>query len=149
LSNVRDGSRVVGYTLLGILGLAALALIATLAFGGVSWITAPFRGEVDKRERTEGNGAFRIATYEEFFDLCASVQTAEQQLKGLQEELDGKPSADRAEHIRTSMTAVKASRAESISTYNSKATQEHREAFQDARLPYKLNVNDQETQCAA
>ncbi|CAL9609114.1 hypothetical protein SUDANB1_05588 [Streptomyces sp. enrichment culture] len=149
MSNVRDGSRVLGYSLLGIGGLAVLALIATFAFGGVSWVTAPFRGEVDKRERTEGNGAFRIATYEEFFDLCASVQTAEQQLKGLQEELDGKPSADRAERIRTSMTAVKASRAESISTYNSKAGQEHRTAFQDAALPYKLDVTAKETQCAA
>ncbi|MFJ2007048.1 hypothetical protein [Streptomyces chartreusis] len=145
----KEGSRAVGYSILGIVVLAVLTLIAIFAFGGVSQLTAGFRGETDKKNRTEGNGAFRVASYEEFFDLCASVQTAEQQLVALQEELEAKPSAERAEKIRTSMTAVKASRAESISTYNSKATQEHRVAFQDADLPYKLNVTDQETQCAA
>ncbi|WP_435218349.1 hypothetical protein [Streptomyces sp. bgisy034] len=145
----KEGSRAVGYSILGIVVLAVLTLIAIFAFGGVSQLTAGFRGETDKKNRTEGNGAFRVASYEEFFDLCASVQTAEQQLAALQEELDGKPSPERAEKIRQSMTAVKASRAESINTYNSKATQEHRVAFQDADLPYKLNVTDQETQCAA
>ena len=145
----KEGSRALGYTILGIVGLAVLTLIAIFAFGGVSQLTAGFRGDTDKKNRTVGSGAFRIATYEEFFDLCASVQTAEQQLKALQEELDGKPSTDRAEKIRTSMTAVKASRAESVTTYNAKATQEHRTAFQDADLPYKLDVNAEETQCAA
>ncbi|WP_328439325.1 hypothetical protein OHA71_23595 [Streptomyces sp. NBC_00444] len=145
----KEGSRLLGYTITAIVAVAVLSLIAIFAFGGVSQLTAGFRGETDKKNRTEGSGAFRIATYEEFFDLCASVQTAEQQLKALQEELDGKPSAERAEKIRQSMTAVKASRAESITTFNSKATQEHRETFQDADLPYKLDINAQETQCAA
>ncbi|MEI5520724.1 hypothetical protein WB388_08925 [Streptomyces brasiliscabiei] len=145
----KDGSRILGYTILGIVALTLCSLIAIFAFGGVSWLTAPFRGEVDKKNRTEGSGAFRIATYEEFFDLCAAVQTAEQQQTALQQELDDKPSPERAEKIRTSITAVKAARAESISTYNSKATQEHRTAFQDADLPYKLDPNTQETQCAA
>ncbi|MDX2749596.1 hypothetical protein PV413_03485 [Streptomyces scabiei] len=145
----KDGSRVLGYTILGIVALAVCSLIAVFAFGGVGWLTAPFRGEVDKKNRTEGSGAFRIATYEEFFDLCAAAQTAEQQLAVLQEELDGKPSPERAEKVRTSITAVKASRAESINTYNSKASQEHRSAFQDADLPVKLDPTAQETQCAA
>ncbi|MDX3026769.1 hypothetical protein [Streptomyces scabiei] len=145
----KDGSRVLGYTILGIAAIAVCSLIAVFAFGGVGWLTAPFRGEVDKKNRTEGSGAFRIATYEEFFDLCAAAQTAEQQLAVLQQELDGKPSPERAEKIRTSITAVKASRAESINTYNSKASQEHRTAFQDADLPVKLDPNAQETQCAA
>lgn len=145
----KEGSRALGYTILGIVALAVCSLIAVFAFGGVGWLTAPFRGEVDKKNRTEGSGAFRIATYEEFFDLCAAVQTAEQQIKALNEELDDRPSAERAEKIRTSITAAKAGRAESVNTYNSKATQEHRTAFQDADLPYKLDINAQETQCAA
>ncbi|MFF9312181.1 hypothetical protein ACF1BS_14845 [Streptomyces sp. NPDC014748] len=145
----KDGSRLLGYTLLGIAALSLCSLVAIFAFGGVSQLTAPFRGETDKRNRTVGSGAFRISAYEEFYDLCSSVQTAEQQLKALQEELDGKPSPDRAERIRTSITAVRASRAESINTYNSKAGQEHRRAFQDADLPARLDLNAQETQCAA
>ncbi|MFF7142318.1 hypothetical protein ACFZB5_13850 [Streptomyces nodosus] len=148
----KEGSRLIGYTLAGIAALAAFTLIAIYAFGGVSQLTASFRGETDKKNRTVGSGAFRIATYEEFFDLCASVQTSEAQLKALTDELDDKdhpPTADRAENIRTSITAVKASRAESITTYNSKASQEHRSAFQDANLPARLDLTAQETQCAA
>ncbi|MFJ8345103.1 hypothetical protein ACIQ9J_01745 [Streptomyces sp. NPDC094153] len=148
----KEGSRVLGYTILGIAALAVCSLVAIFAFGGVSQLTAPFRGETDKRNRTVGSGAFQIATYEEFFDLCASVQTSEAQLKALNEELGDKdhpPTADRAEKIRTSITAVKASRAESITTYNSKASQEHRQAFQDADLPARLDLTAQETQCAA
>ncbi|MFJ2719424.1 hypothetical protein [Streptomyces sp. NPDC087437] len=145
----KEGSRVFGYTILGIVALAACSLVAVFAFGGVSQLTAPFRGETDKKNRTVGSGAFRLSAYEEFFDLCSATQTAEQQLKALNEELDGKPSEDRAERIRTSITAVKASRAESINTYNSKAGQEHREAFLDADLPYRLDMTAQETKCAA
>ncbi|MFJ1653459.1 hypothetical protein ACIOC2_19130 [Streptomyces sp. NPDC088337] len=145
----REGSRLFGYTIVVIGALAVCALVAVFAFGGVSQLTAGFRGETDKKNRTVGSGAFRLSAYEEFFDLCASVQTSEQQLKALNEELDDKPGPDRAERIRTSITAVKASRAESINTYNSKAGQEHRQAFLDADLPYRLDVNAQETKCAA
>ncbi|MGW5122998.1 hypothetical protein ACWEQ7_02855 [Streptomyces sp. NPDC004069] len=148
----KEGSRLLGYTILGITALAVCSLVAIFAFGGISQLTAPFRGETDKRNRTEGNGAFRLSAYEEFFDLCASVQTSEAQMKALQDELDDKdhpPTVERAERIRTSITAVKSSRSESITTYNAKAGQEHRQAFQDANLPARLDINDQETQCAA
>ncbi|MDT0476213.1 hypothetical protein RM863_29220 [Streptomyces sp. DSM 41014] len=148
----KDGSRALGYAIASIAAAALLTLIAIYAFGGVSQLTAPFRGETDKKDRTTGSGAFRIATYEEFFDLCAGVQTAEQQIKALTDELHDTaqpPTPERAEKIRTSLTAVRSSRAESIATYNSKATQEHRTAFHDAALPYKLDPAAEETQCAA
>ncbi|MFJ4551038.1 hypothetical protein ACIP4X_17730 [Streptomyces sp. NPDC088817] len=145
----KEGSRVVGYTIAAIVGLAVCSLVAVFAFGGVSQLTSSFRGETDKKNRTVGSGSFRLSAYEEFFDLCASVQTSEAQMKALQDELDDKPSPDRAERIRTSITAVKASRAESINTYNSKASQEHRRSFLDADLPYRLDMTAQETKCAA
>ncbi|MCX4799693.1 hypothetical protein OG497_38200 [Streptomyces sp. NBC_01242] len=126
-----------------------VATIFTVGIFAIRWATADVRGKADKREQTIANGAFRIATYEEFFDLCASVQSAEQKVKVLEEELAAKPSEDRAERIRTSIAALKATRADSIATYNSKASQEHRTAFQDAALPYHLDNTTQETQCAA
>lgn len=131
--------------LLVILGIS-LIVVSTFA---IRWFTADIRGEANKREQTVANGAFRIATYEEFFDLCASVQSAEQRIKAQEEELATKPSEDRAERIRTNIAALKSTRADSIATYNSKATQEHRTAFQDAALPYRLDNTTQETQCAA
>ncbi|MFB7461240.1 hypothetical protein [Streptomyces sp. NPDC056188] len=145
----KEGSRLLGYTIAGIAALAACTLIAIFAFGGVSQLTAPFRGETDKKNRTVGSGAFRIATYEEFFDLCAAVQSSEAAIKNVQDELATKPSADRAEKLQQAITAQRNTRAESITTYNSKASQEHRTAFQDADLPYRLDINAQETKCAA
>ncbi|MGW1436908.1 hypothetical protein ACWD7M_16860 [Streptomyces griseus] len=133
--------------LFGLLTFLAFCLLVGVFFT-FRWITADIRGEASKREQTVANGAFRLATYEEFFDLCAAVQTSEQQLAALHTELDGKPGPDREERIRSSITAVTASRAESINTYNSKATQEHRTAFQDANLPYTLDITTKETQCA-
>ncbi|MEV7675163.1 hypothetical protein [Streptomyces sp. NPDC088752] len=124
----------------------SLIIAATFA---IRWATGDLRGEADKRERTIASGAFRLATYEEFFDLCASVQSSEQKIKTLEEELAAKPSDDRAERIRTSLTALKATRADSVTAYNSKASQEHRTAFQDAALPYRLDLTTQETKCAA
>ncbi|MFJ4902823.1 hypothetical protein [Streptomyces sp. NPDC088727] len=131
---------------------AVTIIVVPLIYGaifGFRWFTADIRGEADKREQTIANGAFRIATYEEFFDLCASVQSTEQKIKTLEGELDAKPSEDRAERLRTSISALKNIRADSIATYNSKAAQEHRTAFQDAALPYRLDNTTQETQCAA
>ncbi|SMF85977.1 hypothetical protein [Streptomyces sp. Amel2xC10] len=145
----KEGSRALGYAVLGIAVLAVLTLIAILAFGGVSQLTAGFRGETDKKNRTVGSGAFRIATYEEFFDLCASAQAAEAAIKNAEKELDTEQPADRQAQLRQVITAQSNIRAEAITTYNSKATQEHRGAFQDADLPYKLDIDAEETQCAA
>ncbi|AXK37170.1 hypothetical protein DVA86_07860 [Streptomyces armeniacus] len=131
----------------GIAVLAAVGLVATLVFGGVGWLTAPFRGEADKRERTEGSGAFRIATYEEFFGLCTAVQTKEGTIKALEEER-GTATASRRARIDTSLTALKSSRAEAVHEYNSRAAQEHRSAFKDRDLPPRLDVNDTATRCA-
>lgn len=129
--------------------IVAFISLASIAVFAIRWATADVRGEASKREQTIANGAFRIATYEEFFDLCAAVQSGEQKIKIQEEELATKPSEDRAERIRTNLAALKATRAESIATYNSKAAQEHRTAFLDAALPYHLDNTDQETQCAA
>jgi Na+-transporting methylmalonyl-CoA/oxaloacetate decarboxylase gamma subunit len=132
-------------------GVAAFFLVLLLlifAFGGLKWITASFRGEVDARERTEASGAFRLATYEEFFNLCADVQTKEASISNLKEELETSEDAQRQQVINTSVTALRNSRAESINKYNSLAAQEHRQAFRDNDLPARLNINEEITECA-
>lgn len=146
---LKEGSRTTGYTIVGILILAVIAVIAIFAFGGVARLTAPFRGETEKIERTEGSGAFRQATYEEFYDLCAAVQDAEGRISNLEKELDGDPGEHRVTQINSSLTAVRNSRIESINAYNSKASQEHRNSFRDADLPARLDRTTEETQCAA
>lgn len=145
--------RLIGGSVAATIGV--FALVAALLFGGVyfaafySSTTADTRGKTAQRENTKANGAFRQAAYEEFFDLCASVQSSEDKVKNLQDELDNKPPADREWVLRQSVTALENTRAEAIRTYNSKATQFHREQFLDSDLPYRLSVAEEKTECAA
>ncbi|GAA2107765.1 hypothetical protein [Streptomyces synnematoformans] len=145
----KEGSRIFGFTIAGIAAAALLYVVGVFAVGGAAWFTAPFRGEVDARERTEGSGAFRITSYEEFFDLCTAAQDAEDQIAALTEELDTQPPEERVTRINTSITAARAARADAINDYNSLAAQEHKAAFHDADLPARLDKNAEETLCAA
>ncbi|GAA3742463.1 hypothetical protein HDA32_003281 [Spinactinospora alkalitolerans] len=129
--------------------IVALLVAAAFAFGGVQRITASFRGETEAIERTEASGDFRIATYEDFFGLCEAVQNAEAQIDSLEQELDTDPPQSRVTQINASLTAIRANRIESINEYNSKAGQEHRQAFQDADLPERLDPDTEETTCVA
>ncbi|MGA5598453.1 hypothetical protein ACPCSE_29885 [Streptomyces cellulosae] len=130
-----------------LLVLLGLALLAAAVFG-IKWVTADVRGAADAREKTVANGDFRIGTYEQFFELCSSVQSAEAAISNAERELATKPSQERAEKLQQAITAQRNVRADSIATYNSKAAQEHRQAFLDAALPVRLDLNAQETQCA-
>lgn len=144
---VREGVRVSTWIVGGIVALAVLGVIGTFVFGGGGWLTAPFRGEAQERENTVGSGAFRQSTYQEFFDLCEAVQNAEGSIEVLHEEREGASQARRTQ-IDQSVTALKASRIESVNDYNSKAAQEHRAPFRDKDLPYRLDAKDTTTTCA-
>ncbi|MFI0967029.1 hypothetical protein ACH4S8_37445 [Streptomyces sp. NPDC021080] len=150
LRDLGAGARALLYTVLGILALALLTALGIYAFGTVQNETADYRGRRDVREKTVANADFRIGTYEQFFDLCQSTQAAEAAIKNALQELDTtNPSDDRKAQLQQVITAQRNTRADSITTYNSKASQNHREAFLDADLPYRLDVNAKETQCAA
>ncbi|MEV0635830.1 hypothetical protein AB0I77_12810 [Streptomyces sp. NPDC050619] len=147
MSTTREDFKAGIWVIGAVAALVTVGLTLTLAIGGVSWLTAPFRGEVDKRDRTEGSGAFRIATYEEFFGLCSTVQSKEGTIRTLEEE-NKTASESRRAQISTSLTALKSSRMEAVNEYNAKAAQEHRSAFRDKDLPPRLDVNDMNTTCA-
>lgn len=147
MGQVREGARLGAWAVGGVIGLAVLYMIGAFAFGGAGWITAPFRGEVDERENTVGSGEFRQTTYEEFFDLCEAAQNAEGAIQALQEERST-ASRTRMTQIDQSITALKVTRVESITAYNSKAAQEHRAPFRDKDLPYRLDATAARTTCA-
>ncbi|MFF7476065.1 hypothetical protein [Streptomyces sp. NPDC008092] len=146
MGEVREGARWAAWAVAGVVGLAVLYLIGAFAFGGAAWITAPFRGAQEQRENTVGSGEFRQTTYEEFFDLCEAVQNAEGTIKALQEERKT-ASETRTAQIDQSITALRATRIESVNDYNSKAAQEHRAPFRDKDLPYRLDVDAKRTKC--
>jgi hypothetical protein len=146
MGRLREGARLAAWAVSGVIGLAVLYVIGVFAFGGAEWITAPFRGEADKRENTVGSGEFRQTTYEEFFDLCEAAQNAEGTIQALREEREV-ASETRTTQIDQSITALKATRIESVNTYNSKAAQEHRAPFRDKDLPYRLDAGAERTTC--
>ncbi len=146
MGQVREGARLGAWAVGGIIGLAMLYVIGVFAFGGAGWITAPFRGEAE-RENTVGSGEFRQTTYEEFFGLCEAVQNAEGTIQALQEERKT-ASETRTTQIDQSITALKATRIESVNAYNAKAAQEHRAPFRDQDLPYRLDATAERTTCA-
>lgn len=146
MGDLREGARTGTWIVCGIVGLAVLYVVGVFAFGGAGWITAPFRGEVEERERTVGSGTFRLTTYEEFFDLCEAVQNAEGTIQVLQQER-GSASDARKTQIDQSITALRATRIESVNDYNTKAAQEHRAPFRDKGLPYRLDATAEKTTC--
>ncbi|MEU9657423.1 hypothetical protein [Streptomyces chartreusis] len=146
MGQVREGARLGAWAVVGVVGLAVLYVIGAFAFGGAGWITAPFRGEAERRENTVGSGEFRQTTYEQFFDLCEAVQNAEGTVQALQEERKA-ASETRKTQIDQSITALKATRIESVNEYNSKARQEHRAPFRDKDLPYRLDADAERTTC--
>lgn len=148
-NTVRSGWRIFWLAALSIVLITATILVLVFATGWGKRLTAGFRGETAEREMTEASGRFRLATYEDFFDLCTSVQNAEARAANLEAELESGPTAARESQINSSLTAVRNQRASSANEYNSKAAQEHRTAFLSNNLPEKIDLNEENTECAA
>lgn len=152
---MREGAEIAGKTI----ALAAVVLVVVLIIGAMYLFgfglfqrgTADFRGGTEQIEKTKGSGDYRIASYDHFFNLCASVQSKEATIDALEKELSRKPdpSESRTEQIYAAITANEAIRAETINQYNVDAKKEATVGqFRASNLPYELNANAKETQCA-
>lgn len=151
---LRNTGRLAGATL----AVGAIVLLTMLVFGlmavfGVGLFqreTAEFRGKTAEIERTKADADYRIANYDKFFDLCASIQADEDTIATLEAELDTKPSADRREQINATLTAVRANRFASISEYNADAAKAGTAGqFRDSNLPPSIDKTQESTTCAA
>lgn len=137
-----------GIALLSLVSILALSTITLFATGTIQKWTADFRGGVKAKEQTTASGSFRVGTYEDFFNLCSSVQSDEDSIRNMEEELEAEETTDdRKAKIRQNITAMKNSRAETVRDYNSKAGNEYRGAFKDAGLPDRLDVTNFNTEC--
>lgn len=125
----------------------AVSVVVTFATGSASWVTAPFRGATEANEQTVADGDYRNSTYNSFFNLCSSVQSAEDAITNMQSELDSGVSETREAQLQQSVTAQRNSRAESVREYNAAAQQETKDFMRDSDLPESLDVNDPETEC--
>lgn len=125
-------------------------LIAVYGFGFLQRGTADFRGETGQIEQTKANSSYRIASYDNFYDSCASVQSLESKIINMKEELEETEGKQRETVLNTSITASKNKRAELIASYNADARKEATQGqFRASDLPYELDENEEETTCEA
>lgn len=126
-----------------------LFLVAVYGFGFLQRGTADFRGETGQIEQTKANSDYRIAQYDHFYDLCASVRSIESKINNMEEEVE-ESEGQRETTLKTSITASKNKRDELIESYNADARKEDtRGNFRASDLPYEIDKNEEETVCEA
>lgn len=153
--NVRHSTYSTRSTVLRIIG--GIAALAVLIAVGIGWMfasgtfkkaTADFRGGVAATEQIHANGAYRIAQYDHFFDLCAAIQGKDAQLDALKTELKT-ATGQRAEIVAASITGVTGARNGQIAQYNGDASKADTAAnFLSSSLPYKLDPTQEHISCA-
>ncbi|SPT57095.1 hypothetical protein [Actinomadura madurae] len=149
---VRQGGIVLVAGVVAIVVVLILSIMYVFGWGFFTQTTAPWRGEVDKREQVEGSGDYRIAAYDHFHDLCAQVQSDEASIRNLRRELtsEPKPTEERALQIRASITALENNRVANINQYNADAAKKHTMGqFRSSGLPYRLSPSTEETTCTS
>lgn len=140
-----------GKTIAAVVGGVLLLVLLPVAFFGIRWATADIRGAGDAREQILADGDFRIQAYQTFFDLCASVQSQEDRIDSLDQELNDEnnpPTDARVGQIQSSLSAIRSTRGDLINQYNADASRSWTEGqFRDEDLPYQLNIDEEDTTC--
>lgn len=145
----KDALKFIGAGLLAIVGVVLLYLIGVFVFGGLSQLTADFRGETDKRNKVEANGSYRIAAYDHFYDLCSSIQATEDTIGNQLAERET-ASPERQAQIDANVVASRNVRASAIRQYNADARKSYTSGqFKASDLPFALDINAKETSCDA
>lgn len=122
-----------------------VGLIGVYGFGWFQRETANYRGETQAIEQTKANADFRLNSYNLFFDLCGDVQSLEDRI-GYAE---SKAAATGTTDAQTELDALRSRRSQLVREYNAKASRDFTEGqFLSTNLPYRLDINNKETQCA-
>lgn len=150
----KDGIR--GTTLAIIVGVCAVVVLIVVGLVGVygfGWFqrgTADFRGRTNQINQVNGNGSYRIAAYDHFYDLCAGVQTDEARIASTQRDLKLTTDPARKMQLEANLSAQQNTRAGDINQYNADARKAATEGqFRASDLPYQLDINAEETTCTA
>lgn len=128
-------------------GYAVTALIAIVLLMVVGSALGIFGNFLQVGDRVSDRAQF---SYEEFYDKCHSVRSLENQEQQLQDQLDRTNPEDQDEinRINSSLTGVRARRAQVIEEYNSNASKWTRNLFQANDLPERLGTERESTTCA-
>lgn len=149
------------FTGIGILGGIAIGFFVLLGLGLGLFVLnqevlrweAPIIGKTE-RIQIVNSGEFQLRAYNHFFDLCASVKSAETRIDNAKESLDSSQQGDRNYDVfLLNYNAAKQSRADAVNQYNADATKDWSEGiFLDADLPWQISTEYQpyggKTTCA-
>lgn len=144
------------YGLGWILAIGGVILLLSAIGWGISfawgWMTAGPSGKLQARQQIL-SGDNRIQAYNHFFDLCASVQTAETAIDSTNAQLALPQSADDKSRLETNLQAQIINRAEAVNQYNQDAAKSYTVGqFRSLALPYSLPTDYQKgahTTCAS
>lgn len=129
----------------------ALVLALTVGVWGFQWITAPFKGATEARNQTVGNGSYRIAAYNTFYDQCAGAQAVQQNLANTKRRLkQARQDGDQAEVSRqeTNLQAQQNDLNTLVAQYNADSHKTYTLAqFKASDLPFTLDSH-QEILCS-
>lgn len=143
-------STAVKATVLALVALLVIGLIGVFGFGWFQRSTADYRGKTGQIEQVQGDGSYRIAAYDHFYDLCAAVQAQEASIGNVQAELDTKPDKQRTAVLEASLTALKNNRAQLVTQYNADARKADTKGhFRSSDLPFQINLESEHTTCSA
>lgn len=138
----------IGVVVAGI-ALLALAFMAVFGVGFFQRSTAGFRGQTSAIEKTKANGNFRIAAYDQFFDLCNAVKATEGKLVIADQAVTDFKGTDQENTAIANKHAIESQRVTLANEYNNKASRSFTEGqFRDSKLPYQIDLTQENTQCA-
>jgi hypothetical protein len=127
-----------------------VAFMWTFGFGFFTDHAADRQGRSEQKQGTIGDGNYRIAQYDSFFDQCASVQSIEDKIRNAQDELKTTTDPQRKNQVLINVGALKNNRAEAIRQYNADARKADTKGhFRASDLPFQLDPTDTETTCTA
>jgi len=113
-------------------------------------VTAEIKGKVEAQQEIM-SGENQIARYNEFFDVCANIQSLEYSLDAQYALLENAEDQDR---VRYNIAALEAQRARQIAQYNADSNKSYTWGqFRDSDLPYQLDATPyqnkgEKTKCA-
>lgn len=126
-----------------------IVLMGLISLGSLAWryMTAELKGRVGAEEQLE-SAPSRIANYEHFFDLCASIQRKEAKIIAQTDNLELAEADKERRRIRQNIAALKGARAGDIARYNADASKQYTRArFLSSDLPYRIDPRADRTTC--
>jgi hypothetical protein len=147
IGEVMSALRILAWVTGGIGVLLSVYFVGVYVFGSAASFTAPFRGEVEKREQVEAQGEYRIAKYDYFHDLCQDIQAKNEEI-ALAEEQIKVSSGEEKDKLEDSLYATRRMKIELVGDYNAEAAKDYTAGqFRDSDLPAQIDPDAKEVQC--